>query len=206
VIGSDHGDHTAGNAAFPATAVWYAHPTSKAILEASSPRGGPARPEIVAVSDKAVLILGGVEIQLLFLGRAHTGGDLSVYLPRQRVLFMSEAYLNRIFPAMRSAFPSEWVATIERAQALPVDIYVPGHGFVESPGILREELETFRRALVQVIAEARRLHQSGLDPTAAAQQARFGDLESWTIRSSQGATAVQRVFMELDGRLPPPPR
>src|SRR6476659_10072535 len=33
VIGSDHGDHTAGNAAFPAGVKYYIHPTSQAIVK-----------------------------------------------------------------------------------------------------------------------------------------------------------------------------
>src|SRR5581483_7969800 len=33
VIGSDHGDHTAGNAAFPPGVTYIVHPTSKAVLE-----------------------------------------------------------------------------------------------------------------------------------------------------------------------------
>ncbi len=198
VVGSDHGDHTAGNAAFPSTAQAFAHPRSKAILEGPS---GVAPQAITAVADKMTLTLGGVEIQILFLGRAHTGGDLSVYLPKDKILFMSEAYLNRIFPAMRSAYPSEWVATIEKAQALDVITYVPGHGFVESPAILREELETARKALLQVIAEAKRLHTAGVPVEEAVKQARFGTLETWTIRSSQAATAIRRVYLELDGTL-----
>ena len=198
VVGSDHGDHTAGNAALPAGATYFIHPASKAALGKSL----PAR--LVVVSGKAALSLGGKEIQVLFLGRAHTGGDLSVYLPRERILFMSEAYLNRIFPAMRSAFPSEWVKTIDTAMALPVDTYVPGHGFVESPAILKEELTTFRRALVQVITEGKRLHAAGVDVEAAAKQAAFADLEDWTLRQSQGAIAIRRVYLELDGKLPPP--
>ena len=115
VVCSDHGDHTAGNGAFPAGATFYAHPTSKAVLEASAGRSGRGGDNLAVpvpsqiVQDKTVLKLGGTEIQLLFLGRAHTGGDLSVYLPKERILFMSEAYLNRVFPAMRSAFPTEWV-------------------------------------------------------------------------------------------------
>ena len=36
VICSDHGDHTAGNVSFPEGAVFYAHPTSKATLEAAA--------------------------------------------------------------------------------------------------------------------------------------------------------------------------
>ena len=198
VIASDHGDHTAGNASFPAGVTFYIHPASRATMDA----GAPANP--VLVTGKTVLTFGGREVQLLFLGRAHTGGDLSVYLPRERILFMSEAYLNRIFPAMRSAFPSEWVKTIDAAMALPVDIYVPGHGFVESPQILKEELATFRRALVQVIAEGKRLHAAGVDVDAASKQAAFGDLDEWTLRQSQGAIAIRRVYLELDGKLPPP--
>ena len=79
---------------------------------------------------------------------------------------------------------------------------MPGHGFVDSPAILKEELETFRKAIVQVIVEARRLRAAGLDADAASAQAKFGDLESWTLRSSQGATAIRRVFLELEGKLP----
>lgn len=199
VIGSDHGDHTAGNAAFPSSVKVYAHPVSKAILEKGS--GGAPAPPITAVNDRFVLTLGGTEIQILSLGRAHTGGDLSVYLPKEKVLFMSEAFLNRVFPAMRSAYPTEWVATIANAQAMDVTTYVPGHGFVESPAILKEELEMARQALVQVIAEARRLHAAGVPVDAAITQARFGDLESWTLRSSQAAIAIRRVYLELNGQL-----
>lgn len=192
VIGSDHGDHTAGNKAFPAGVKYYVHPTSQTIMKI---------PDATLVPERTSLRLGTIDVQILFLGRAHTGGDLHLYLPKEKILFMSEAYLNRIFPAMRSAYPSEWVKTIEAAQKLDVDTYVPGHGFVDSPAILKEELETFRRAIVQVIAETRRLRDAGLDAEAAVAQAKFGDLEGWTIRSSQAAIAVRRVYLELEGKL-----
>ena len=208
VVCSDHGDHTAGNSEFPASARFHAHPTSQAILKAAaeSPiRPADAPPVIVPtelVETSATLRLGGREIRLLFLGRAHTGGDLVVHLPAERILFMSEAYLHRVFPAMRSAYPSEWVAMIEAAQAMDVDTYVPGHGFVDSPAILAEELETYRQALVQVIGEATRLHDAGLTLEEAVEQADFGELENWSLRSSQGGRALGRVYMELNGELP----
>ena len=52
----------------------------------------------------------------------------------------------RVFPAMRSAYPSEWVKTLDRALAMDVDIYVPGHGFVEQAQASREELVEFQKA------------------------------------------------------------
>jgi glyoxylase-like metal-dependent hydrolase (beta-lactamase superfamily II) len=199
VICSDHGDHTGGNASFPENAAIFAHPASKKMLETMTPPV-PLPTELVA--EEKVLRLGGREIRILFLGRAHTGGDLVVYLPEERILFMSETYLNRIFPAMRSAYPSEWVAMIRRAQAMDVEIYVPGHGFVERKDVLREELDTYRKALESVIAEAKRLHALGLSAEQAVKEADFGELESWTLHQSQAPLAIAKVYQEIEGKLP----
>jgi len=207
VVCSDHGDHTAGNAAFPAGATFFAHPTSHAVLQAGARnpgRSADAPPIIVPgelVADRRVIRLGGREIHLLFLGRAHTGGDLHVHLPAERILFMSEAFLHRVFPAMRSAYPSEWVGVIDSALAMDIDIFVPGHGFIDSPAILRQELVTFRDAIGTVIEEAKRLHAAGVSVDDAVTHARFGDLENWSLRASQAAVAIRRVYLELDGRL-----
>ncbi|MDX1392745.1 MAG: MBL fold metallo-hydrolase [Gemmatimonadota bacterium] len=208
VISSDHGDHSAGNSVFPADAEFYAHPTSAATLErqASSPNRSADDPPVVLptrlVEEREILDVGGREIHLVHLGRAHTGGDLLVYVPDGKVLFMSETFLNRIFPAMRSAYPSEWVAMVETAQAMDVDVYVPGHGLVEDPELLEEELERYRQAMVSVIAEATRLHEAGLDADEAVEEADFGDVGGWTLNESQGPIAVRRVYLELNGELP----
>jgi cyclase len=209
VICSDHGDHTAGNASFPASVSYIIHPTSKAILDRSadaaarSGRGGgwklPADAQLV--SDAKTLTLGGDEIQILFLGRAHTGGDLSVYLPRRKILFLSETFLNRVFPAMRSAYPSDWLKALDRAEAMKADIYVAGHGFTETGPVSREELRAFHRAVDAVIAEAARLHKAGVSVDDAIKQANWGQYGSWTLASSQGPIAIRKVYEELNGQL-----
>src|SRR3989475_8742055 len=136
VICSDHGDHTAGNASFPPGVNYLVHPTSKATLD----RQAAARPDAwklpasaTLVFDKHTIAMGGEEFQVLFLGRAHTGGDLSVFLPNERILFLSETFLNRVFPAMRSAYPSDWLGALTKAEQMDVDTYIPGHGFTEAP-------------------------------------------------------------------------
>ena len=208
VVASDHGDHTGGNSVLPAGVTMIAHPTSKAALErmASAPGRKPDAPGVrlpneLMAGDKKVLTLGGTEIHLLFLGRAHTGGDLSVYLPKQKVLFMSEAYLNRVFPAMRSAYPSEWVAVLEKAEKMDVSIYVPGHGFVEDAKASREELVEYRKALQAVISEVKRLHAAKVPVEDAITQAKFGPYEQWKLHASQRPIAIRKIYDELDGKL-----
>jgi glyoxylase-like metal-dependent hydrolase (beta-lactamase superfamily II) len=208
VICSDHGDHTAGNSAFPSDAEFLAHPTSAATLEASANAANraPGAPPIVLptqiIEERAVLELGDRKIEILFLGRAHTGGDLVVHLPEEKILFMSETYLNRVFPAMRSAYPSEWVEMIERAQEMDIHTYVPGHGFVDSPSVLEEELDNYRRAIIGVIEQATQQYEEGYGLEDAQIQTNFGELETWSLFTSQAPRAIQQVYAELDGILP----
>jgi glyoxylase-like metal-dependent hydrolase (beta-lactamase superfamily II) len=205
VVGSDHGDHTAGNSALPKDITYIVHPTSKAQLERDAANATGSRvvvvPPVAMTGDKQVVDVGGMEVQVLFLGRAHTGGDLSVYLPATKILFMSEAYLNRVFPAMRSAYPAEWVRTIDRALGLDVQRFVPGHGFIEEPAIAREELVNYRDALLYVIAEAKRLHALGLPADAALAQANWGSYQTWFLAEQQAPIALRRIYDEIEGKL-----
>jgi cyclase len=206
VICSDHGDHTGGNASFPSGVTYLVHPISKAILErqASAGRGAPGwtlPADVVVVPEKKTITLGSEELQIMFLGRAHTGGDLSVYLPRRKILFMSEIFLNRVFPAMRSAYPSDWLRTLTRAEQMDVDLYVAGHGFTEEGPVSKEELRVYHRALEAVIAEATRLYKAGVPVDTAITQADFGEYASWTLAKSQGPIAVRKVYEELSGTL-----
>ena len=200
VISSDHGDHTAGNAAFPAGVRYLIHPTSKAILDRSASGWKPPA-DAQLVGDKVSVTMGGEEFQILFLGRSHTGGDLAVWLPREKILFLSEIYLNRVFPAMRSAYPSEWLKALDRAGAMKANIYIAGHGFTETGPVSQEELKEYRKAMAAVIAEATRLHNAGVPVDEAIKQANWGEYASWTLASSQGPIAIRKVYDELDGKL-----
>ena len=207
VIASDHGDHTGGNVSLPTDVTYIIHPTSKATLDkqAAAPNARPDAWKLPAnaelVSDKKSIALGGEQFQILFLGRAHTGGDLAVWLPREKILFLSEIYLNRVFPAMRSAYPSEWMKALDKAEAMKADIYIAGHGFTESGPVSREELVNYHKALGAVIAEATRLYKAGVPVDDAIKQANWGEYGSWTLASSQGPIAVRKVYEELSGQL-----
>lgn len=210
VVCSDHGDHTGGNAAFkaafPEVAV-ISSPVSKKALEKS------AVVPTETVTGKRVIALGGMRMEILDIGRAHTGGDLVVHIPAAKVLFMSEIYFHRLFPAMRAAYPSEWEASIRKAQGLNAAWYVPGHGFVDDAPTLKVELEEARKAIVRAIAEGKRLHALGLacpprvrgQPAPACpanDRADWGPYAEWTLHGTEPPIALSRVFQEIEGKLP----
>jgi len=200
VIASDHGDHTGGNSVLPAGITYYIHPNSKAILDGQA-RGWKPPADAKLVSEKEVVKLGGVEFQILFLGRAHTGGDLGIYLPKQKILFLSEIYLNRVFPAMRSAYPSEWLKALDKAEKIDANLYIAGHGFTEDAAVSKEELHEYHKALKYVIDEATRLYKAGVPVDEAVKQANWGEYGSWTLATSQGPIAIRKVYEELSGKL-----
>jgi glyoxylase-like metal-dependent hydrolase (beta-lactamase superfamily II) len=197
VVGSHHGDHSGGNAAFPASAVFLAHPTSAAALQQQG--GTPGRVE--TVDDERVLTMGGRQIRVLHLGRAHTGGDLVVHLPQENVLFLGEVFQNRVFPSLASSFPREWIATIERARTLGATTYVPGHGFVDPPAVLAEELVTFRGLLATVLEQVQHVYAEGAAVEEALGRADFGEVATWSRAEGLRETAIRRAYADLSGEL-----
>jgi len=203
VAASDHVDHVGGNAAFKA-----AYPDVKFISSpASQPKiSNPSIPSSQTVADELKVELGDTEIQILNLGRAHTGGDLAVYLPESKVLFLGEIYMRGLFPAMRSAYPSEWLDTIEKAQAMDVSWYIPGHGFIDDAASMERDLEAFRQSIASVINESQRLYSAGEqcaspDDCAAVNRANWGQYQNWTASNNQAPFAIKRVYQEIEGEL-----
>jgi glyoxylase-like metal-dependent hydrolase (beta-lactamase superfamily II) len=177
VVGSVHGDHRGGDQAFPASATF-----------------------ITSARD---VTLGGRDIRVLMLGRAHTGSDLEVLLPREKILYMSEVFSNRIFPSLANGYPTEWIAALQKAEALDVEAYVPAHAAMSIGALItsKDEVRVCRQALERVVAEGRRLHDAKVPVDTAAASASFGEIASWTRAAENAPGALKRVFMEIDGEL-----
>src|SRR3954454_2129563 len=85
-----------------------------------------------------VLHRGGREVHLIFLGRAHTAGDVVAYIPSERVVATGDLMYG-LLPYMGDGFPDEWPATLRALEALEFDRVIPGHGSVqEGKSVLAE--------------------------------------------------------------------
>jgi glyoxylase-like metal-dependent hydrolase (beta-lactamase superfamily II) len=68
-------------------------------------------------------------VQIMWLGMAHTDGDLFVYIPDARVIATGDALHNGT-PTMTDASPYEWIRTLDAAEKLDFDWVIGGHGDV----------------------------------------------------------------------------
>lgn len=110
-----HGDHVSGNVDFPATVDIVAHVNTKAGMENMKPVTGLAAPAPGpsifqqnggrgiakrTFSDKMTIGSGADQIDLLYFGRAHTGGDAFVVFRGLRVAHAGDAFHTRDLPIM----------------------------------------------------------------------------------------------------------
>jgi len=93
--------------------------------------------------DRTSLDLGGLAVELLHFGLAHTRGDQVVFLPEQRVLFGGDLLEHRIFPIVPWFPPhdadvngSRWIEVLDRLEELEPVVVVPGHGEVTGPELI----------------------------------------------------------------------
>jgi cyclase len=85
-----------------------------------------------------ILRRGSRTVEILWLGRAHTDGDVFVFLPNEKFLATGDA-LHGWTPFMGDSYPYEWIQTLDAAEKLDFHTVLGGHGDVMH-GKLRFEL------------------------------------------------------------------
>jgi len=90
------------------------------------------------------------EIHLLFLGRAHTEGDVFVYLPKEKVVITGDAVIGWT-PYMGDGYPEDWPGTLDRLAQLDWTHMIMGHG--EPAG--RDWLRAFRSYVGDMVEAVR---------------------------------------------------
>ena len=67
------------------------------------------------------------KVEIMWLGRGHTDGDLYVYVPDARVMITGDA-LHSGTPTMTDASPYEWICTLATVERFDIDTVIGGHG------------------------------------------------------------------------------
>jgi glyoxylase-like metal-dependent hydrolase (beta-lactamase superfamily II) len=97
--------------------------------------------------------LGGLEVQLLQLGRGHTKGDTVVWLPSQRILFSGDLVEFDATPYAGDAYFGDWPQTLDKIAKLDPVALVPGRGdAIPTPARVREGLAGTRAFISDVHA------------------------------------------------------
>ena len=152
--------------------------------------------------DRMVLHLGGKEIQILHFGRAHTRGDSIVFVPEDRIVYMSELFFYDRFPWMNTGYV-DWIHAIDIALNLEADIFVPAHGSLsEDPRESRQALVRFRQTLVDARDAVQKEMARGATEDRVAATVLLPQYKGLSGYQEQREVVVRRIYQDLKGTLP----
>ena len=123
-------------------------------------------PPNATLSRDMTLHRGSREIQIRFFGRAHTDGDVVVFLPKERMIATGDMITSAL-SYTGDAFIEEWPATLEGVMSLDFDTVLPGHGAVFKGKDHLRNLKAYWRDFYQ---QATALRKQGVSPEEAAKR------------------------------------
>jgi len=111
-------------------------------------------------------------VEILWLGRAHTDGDVFVYLPNEKVIAAGDA-LHGWTPNMNDGYPYDWIQTLDAAEKLDFQYVIGGHGDVIQG---KEKFELWKQYFGDVMAQTAEAYASG-----ATQEQAEKDVSKWLV-------------------------
>ncbi len=152
-------------------------------------------PPTTLLDEELELDLDGTLARVLYVGPAHTAGDVVVHLPAEGVVFAGDVLFHRCTPIGWEGTTERWVAALDRVVALEPAVVVPGHG----PLADIDGVRAMREYLLYVFEEARSGHDAGLSPLDCAKQIDLGPPYLGWTEPERLAFNVHRAYRELRG-------
>jgi cyclase len=155
-------------------------------------------PPNVTLSTQMTLFRGNREIQIRYLGRGHTAGDVVVFLPRER-LVMTGDFLTSGLSNMSDSYPQDWVASLDALKKLDFETVLPGHGEAFTD---RAKIDNFQAYLRDVWTETSRLKKEGVSAEEAAKRVDMTKHKGQLPIQAPGIPpiAAMRIYDLLDGK------
>ncbi|MEE9446660.1 MAG: MBL fold metallo-hydrolase [Arenicellales bacterium] len=112
------------------------------------------KPDEVIAADTQFTI-GDIEIELNYLGRAHSDGDLSVLVKPDQVLISGDLIFEGRVPFTGSADTAQWLSLLDTLDNTDLKAIVPGHGPVgDQPNEAIKLTQRYLSKLREVMATA----------------------------------------------------
>jgi glyoxylase-like metal-dependent hydrolase (beta-lactamase superfamily II) len=154
-------------------------------------------------TDALSIDLGDRVVELRYLGRGHTAGDIVAWLPEERICFGGDLVEAQAAPYMGDAHIADWRGpTLDAVAALEARQLVGGRGPVVRGPAVEQAIGDTRAFLSAVLEGTRDVKAAGGTPagayrsTHAALAPRYG---SYPIFEHTMPFNVQRAWDELEG-------
>jgi cyclase len=200
-----HGDHTYGNWLLPPSATIVAHRSCRAemlragltvmqLFPGADYGHVEVAPPTLTFEDRVSIWADDLEVQVIYVGPAHTTGDCIIWVPARSVAFAGDLVFNGGQPLLVEGCAANYPAALDRLEQLDPRVIVPGHG----PAGGQELLAPMRRYAQWLNYYADDSFQAGLAPLEAARRADLGEFATWS-EGERLVANIERAYSELRG-------
>jgi glyoxylase-like metal-dependent hydrolase (beta-lactamase superfamily II) len=148
------------------------------------------------VGDKYELALGGITVQLLHFGPAHTPGDMVVWLPQQKIVFTGDiVFTERLLGILETGSSANWIRAFDQIASLHPQIVIPGHGRPTGIEQARRDTRDYLAFLCKEIKQSLDKGESIQDAVDRIDQSRFKHLKNFDALAKRNAN---RVYLEME--------
>ena len=162
----------------------------------------PLQAPNLTVKDGMSIWSGAKEFRILYLGRAHTAGDVVVYVPSEKAVANGDILFKATVGWQGDAFPNDHPATLDALKKLDIELLLPGHGdHIQGKSNIEAAITTMQDYLREEWRQASEAKQAGATPDAALAKmdfARFRDAYGNGVTPS--LAAVRRIYEIIDGK------
>ena len=161
-------DHVGGLSGYPGkpTIIEHENTRSEIAVSADDPKAPPPyipmykrlasefQPSRTLVGTETMTI-DGLKMVLMHIAPAHTSGDIMIYIPSKKIVYGGDVITTNIgrFPVIHFGGSTEgWIESMKAILALDADLYVSGHGGIETKPQLQARLHDAEQRRDQVKA------------------------------------------------------
>lgn len=149
----------------------------------------------VEFTDLYEIQLGQLAIELKYFGRAHSPGDISVWLPKSKVIIAGDiAFHQRLLAIFPDTNVQSWIESFENLAKLEPVFIIPGHGYPTDLKSITETTQGYLKFLTQAVLEILD-DEGGLTEAYAIDQSNYAHLNTFSELATKNAG---RLFQTLE--------
>ena len=153
-----------------------------------------SKPDETFTKEK-IIEMGGVRFEIKRLGPAHSPGDISVWLPKQKVMIAGDvAFHQRLLPIFEYTNTAAWLETWKIFESFKPKIIIPGHGVATDLATTTRDTRDYLLFLRENVAKI--LEEGGeLQSAYNINQEKYKYLHTYRELSKLNA---EKVFREME--------
>jgi cyclase len=162
----------------------------------------PLQPPSVTVKTTMSVWSGNKEFQIMWIGRAHTAGDVVVYVPSERAAASGDILFKSMVGWQGDAFPNDHPATLDALKKLDIDLLLPGHGdHIQGKAGIDTAIANMQAYLREEWRQASEAKKQGASPDDALKKMDLSKFrEAYGNGVAPSLAAVRRMYDIIDGK------